>query len=275
MTIDAHQHFWHYDAREYGWIGEDMKVLRRNFLPGDLRPLLRGSGIDGTVAVQARQTLAETEWLLDLAEQHEFIRGVVGWVPLTDPCVEAHLERFAGRPLCKGMRHVLQDEADDFYMLRADFNAGITKLKDFGLVYDILIYERHLEQTIEFVDRHPDQVFVLDHVAKPRIRERKIAEWRVQMEDLATRENVFCKLSGMVTEADWKTWSTAALRPYFDVVLNAFTPNRLLFGSDWPVLRLAAEYGQWVDLLRGEISGLSESERSGIMGGNAVKIYRL
>ena len=237
--IDAHHHLWIYNERDYVWISDAMKSLRRDFEVPDLERVTRESGVQGTVAVQARQTIEETEWLLDIAEHHPFILGVVGWVPLDKEDAAPLLERFAQHPRLKAVRHVLHDEPDDFYMLRADFNRGVSMLRSYGLAYDILIFERHLPQTLQFVDRHPEQVFVVDHIAKPRIRDGLFSPWREQMEELAKRENVYCKVSGMVTEADWKTWTATNLRPYFDVVLSAFGPGRLMFGSDWPVLTVA------------------------------------
>jgi L-fuconolactonase len=275
MRIDAHQHFWRYNPQEYEWMGRGMEKLHGDFLPEDLEPLLRAAGVQGTVAIQARQSVAETAWLLDLARQHDFIRGVVGWVPLADPRVKSHLEKFAADPKLKGIRHVLHNEPDTFYMLRDDFGAGINLLHDFGLAYDILIYEDQLPQTIEFVDRHPGQTFILDHLAKPHIHRQELAPWRDDFEEIATRENVYCKISGMITEGDWQNWSTDDLRPYFDEALEAFTPNRLMFGSAWPFLLLAGEYKQWLDLVLGEISELSADERAAIMSGNAIGAYRL
>jgi len=206
-AIDAHQHFWKYRPEQYAWIGEHMQAIRRDFLPNDLEGSLRAAGIGGAVSVQARQSLEETIRLLDLAEGHGFLRGVVGWVPLTEPAVSGVLDKLAGRAKLKGVRHILHDEPDDGYMLRADFNAGISLLRRFHLADDILIFERHLPQTLQFVDRHPNQVFVLDHIGKPRIRERVLSPWRESITDLARRENVYCKLSGVVTEAARKSWT--------------------------------------------------------------------
>ncbi len=273
--IDAHHHLWKYNERDYVWISDAMKSLRRDFEVPDLERVMRESGVQGTVAVQARQTIEETEWLLDIAEHHPFILGVVGWVPLDKEDAAPLLERFAQHPRLKAVRHVLHDEPDDFYMMRADFNRGVSMLRSYGLAYDILIFERHLPQTLQFVDRHPEQVFVVDHIAKPRIRDGLLSPWREQMEELAKRENVYCKVSGMVTEADWKTWTATNLRPYFDVVLSAFGPGRLMFGSDWPVLTVAAEYGAWVDTFRSFISELSPSEQDTICRRTAMIVYRL
>ena len=275
MLIDAHHHLWQYNPHDYAWMSGKMSVLRRDFLVPELHAAMRESDIEGTVAVQARQTVEETEWLLNLAERHPFLLGVVGWAPLCATEAAVHLERFAGNPRLKGVRHVLHDESDDFYMLREDFNRGVSLLRSFDLVYDILIFERHLPQTIEFVDRHPNQVFVVDHIAKPRIRENVLSPWRENIGDLARRENVYCKLSGMATEADWSAWSVSQLRPYYDVVLSAFGPSRLMFGSDWPVLTLAGTYKTWTETFRGLIAGLSSDEQENICRRTAQRAYRL
>jgi L-fuconolactonase len=225
--------------------------------------------------VQARQTIAETSWLLDLAEQDDFIRGVVGWVPLTSDAVRADLELFTDRPKLKAVRHVLQDEPDENYVLRPDFNRGVRLLREFGLAYDVLIFERHLPQSIAFVDGHPGQTFVLDHVAKPRVRDGLLAPWRERMNDLAKRPNVYCKLSGLATEADPRAWTPGQLAPYMSVALDAFGPRRLMFGSDWPVCLLATGYARWLDVVRDFVSPLSPDERSRIMGGTAAEAYGL
>jgi L-fucono-1,5-lactonase len=273
--IDAHQHFWKYTPEEYSWIDDSMSVLRTDFLPSQLEQETKALGFVGAISVQARQTLEETEWLLNLAQQHEFIRGVVGWVPLTLPDIRDLLDAFSENLKLKGIRHVLQSEPDDNYMLRDEFNAGISCLEEFGLVYDILIFERHLPQTIAFVDRHPNQTFVLDHIAKPRVREGVLSPWRENLRQLAERPNVFCKISGMVTEAGHNSWTEEQLAPYFEVVLNAFNPGRLMFGSDWPVCLAATTYSNWFSLLSRQIQSLSESERDSILGRTAVRVYRL
>lgn len=273
--IDAHHHLWKYDPQDYPWIGDGMEVLRRDYLPDDLQPLMEANGVEGFIAVQAQQTIAETDWLLDLAAQKNFLRGVVGWVPLTEPGVGAALERLAGDGHFRGVRHILQDEPDDDYMLREDFNAGIAQLAHFGLSYDVLIYERHLPQTLKFVDRHPDQIFIVDHIAKPRIRDRIVSPWRELIGELAARPNIYCKISGMTTEADWRSWKEEDLRPYFDIVLAAFGPQRLMFGSDWPVLLLASDYSRWVKFFRQAIEHLSEDEQDWICRRTAIEAYRL
>ena len=273
-VIDAHHHFWRYSAAEYGWISDAMAVLRRDFLPGDLEQEIRAAGVDGVVSVQARQSVAETEWLLSLAEASPFIRGVVGWVPLAEPGVGAILDRLARRPKLKAVRHVVQDEPDGF-LLRDDVNRGVSLLAARGIVYDILIYERQLPETIAFVDRHPGQAFVLDHLAKPRIRDGALSPWRERMRELARRPNVRCKLSGAVTEADWSGWTPAEIRPYLDAALEAFGPARMMWGSDWPVCLVATGYGRWRRTAEEALAGLTPSEREGILGLNAISAYRL
>jgi len=275
MLIDAHHHLWEYNDRDYVWMTDEMSRLRRDFLLAQLRLVFAQSGVDGSVAVQARQTLSETEWLLQTARGTSLIRGVVGWVPLIEDQVGDCLDRLSQNPLLKGVRHVLHDEADDHYMLRDDFNRGIAQLRPYNLTYDILIFERHLPQTIQFVDRHPDQIFVLDHIAKPRIREAVISPWAENIRDLAKRQNVYCKLSGMVTEANWNTWEKKDLVPYVETVLSAFGANRVMFGSDWPVLTLASSYRRWSDMVQSLIDELSADEQERIRSGSAIAAYRL
>ena len=275
MTIDSHHHFWKYSVEEYPWIGDSMAALRRDFLPEHLKAEIASIGIDGVISVQARQTIGETEWLLSLADGNDFIKGVVGWVPLADAGVREVIAKFAANPKLRAVRHVVQDEPDDRFILGADFNRGVSVLKEFGLVYDILIFERQLAPSIEFVDRHPQQIFVLDHIAKPRIGEGAIEPWRTNIRELARRQNVFCKVSGMVTEADWKTWSEEQLRPYFDAVLEAFGPKRLMFGTDWPVCLAASGYARWHDLVRKFAADLSADEQEWLFGKTAVKAYGL
>lgn len=276
MLIDAHHHLWKHNDRDYDWMnGDRLQPLRRDFLAEDLVDATKNSDVQGTVLVQVRQSLVETEWLLNIASRSSLVQGVVGWAPLSSPEVKALLEQSAIDPKLKGIRHILQDEPDDSFMLRDDFNRGVALLKDFGLVYDILIFERHLPQSIEFVDRHPNQVFVLDHVAKPRIKDNELSPWAERVGELAKRENVFCKVSGMVTEADWGSWSARQLRPYFDVVLAAFGPGRLMYGSDWPVLTLAGDYDAWVRTFQSFIAELSPDEQNRISSGTARQVYRL
>jgi L-fuconolactonase len=273
--IDAHHHLWKYNPRDYVWMTGEMQVLRRDFLMTDLQPLMRDAGVTGVVTVQARQTLEETQWLLGVAKEHREIRGVVGWVPLIAEDVEDTLSKFAANPVLKGVRHVLHDEPDDDYMLRPDFNRGIRALRRFGLTYDILIFERHLPQTIRFVQQHPDQVFIVDHIAKPRIRDGLVSPWRERLLELASCPNVFCKISGMVTEARWHAWTDRDLAPYFEIGLNAFGPKRLMFGSDWPVVTLASDYRRWVRTFREAIAALTADEQAFITTRTAAETYRL
>ena len=274
-TIDAHHHLWRYTPAEYGWIDDDMARLRRDFLPPDLIAEMATAGIDGTIAVQARQTMEETHWLLDLADANDAIRGVVGWADIAGEEFPGAMEAFDGRVKLKGLRHVIQGEKDEHFILREDFNSGIRTLLGSGLVYEILIYERHLADTICFVDQHPEQPFVLDHIAKPLISGGVMEPWATRMRELGQRENVWCKVSGMVTEADWKAWSLDSLKPYLDAVVEAFGPRRLMAGSDWPVCLVASGYARWFEVLRQYFAGFSEAERAAVFGGTAVEVYGL
>lgn len=275
MRIDTHQHFWRYNPIEYGWIGDKMAGLKRDFLPDDLLPLLEKTSIDGTVAVQARQSLQETEWLLALAEANDSIKGIVGWVDLQSPTVSAELEAYAQRAKFKGVRHVLQDEPDDNFMLRPDYLRGLGMLTEFNLTYDILIYPKHLPVATEIVKRFPNQKFVLDHIAKPLIKDHVITPWERDIRELATFGNVYCKVSGMVTEASWDSWQSDDFRPYLDVVFDCFGPDRLMFGSDWPVCTLSGTYEQVVSLVQTYIQPFSLEAQAKIFGDNAVRFYSL
>ena len=274
MKIDAHHHFWQYNTQDYGWISDGMAVLRRDFLPADLKPELDRAGIDRVVSVQARQCIEETECLLKLAEENDFIAGVVGWLPIASPEFPALLEKFAANPKLCAIRHVVQDEPDDRFILGEAFNRGIDRLLTTHLVYDILIFERHLPYAIEFVKRHSEeQLFVLDHIAKPKIAAGEMQPWADNLRKLAVFPNVFCKLSGLVTEADIHNWTPDQLRPYVETVLDAFGPERVMFGSDWPVCTCATNYVAWRGLVGEFISHLSENEQAQIMGGTALKAY--
>lgn len=275
MVIDSHHHFWNYNPAEYDWIDDSMKSIHTDFLPGKLEQTIRPAGVGGVITVQARQSLAETGWLLEMAHQHSFIKGVVGWLPLCNSNIEQLLELNGKEKSLKGLRHVIQGEPDPEFMLRSDFNHGVSLLKKDQLVYDILIVERQLPNTIKFVDQHEEQVFVLDHIAKPLIKGNIMSPWKENIRELAKRPNVNCKISGMVTEADFSQWTPDQLRPYFEVVTEAFGTERLLFGSDWPVCLVATTYQQWLEMFRESISAFSESEQSRIMGENAVRIYNL
>lgn len=275
MIIDAHHHYWKYNPVEYDWIDDSMKVIRTDFLPEKLAATIQEAGIDGVVSVQARQLVKETDWLLGMAHQNKFMKGVVGWLPLIEADIESYLEKYSGEKLLKGLRHVIQGEPDQEFILRSDFNRGISLMKKYALVYDILIVERQLPNAIRFVDQHPDQAFVLDHIAKPCIGRNELSPWKENIRELAKRENVSCKISGMVTEANFQSWTSEQLQPYFDVILEAFGSDRLLFGSDWPVCLVATSYKNWMELVKKNISQLSESEQIKIMGENAIRIYRL
>ena len=275
MIIDSHHHFWKYDPIEYEWIDDSMKVIRKDFLPENLKTTIQEAGVDGVISVQAGQSVEETDWLIGMAHQNDFIKGVVGWLPLIHDDMEVFLEKYADGKILKGVRHVIQGEPDPEFILRKDFNRGISLLKKYSLVYDILIVEGQLPNAIRFVDQHPDQVFVLDHIAKPLIGKKELSPWKENIMELAKRENVNSKISGMVTEADYQKWTPSQLLPYFEVILEAFGPDRLLFGSDWPVCLVAISYKNWMELVLKCTSQLSESERVKIMGENAVRIYQI
>ncbi|HEY2943823.1 MAG TPA: amidohydrolase family protein [Vicinamibacteria bacterium] len=274
-NIDSHQHFWRYDPREYGWIDERMGVLKRDFLPADLEPQLTAAGFGACVAVQARPSLEETAWLLELADRSPFVTGVVGWVDLCSPDARAQLRRAAKHPKLVGVRHIVQGERDDRFLLRADFGRGIALLEEFGLAYDILIYPRHLAVAAEFVKRFPRQRFVLDHLAKPEIARGEIHEWSRAVRRLAAERNVLAKLSGLVTEADWKRWTPEQIRPYLDVAFECFGPGRLMIGSDWPVCTLAADYGSTMAVVTGYLESRPATEREAVLGGNARAFWNL
>ena len=274
MRIDAHQHFWTYSPRAHGWIGEAMASIRRDFLPGDLKPALEANGFHGSVAVQVRQTLEETHWLLELAKANPFILGVVGWVDLRSPRLRSTLESLAGNPKLVGVRHIVQSEPDEF-LLQPDFLRGLSQLEEFQLAYDILVYTKHLPIAVEFVSRFPRQRFVLDHLGKPPIKSGAIDLWARGIRKLASFSNVFAKLSGLVTEADWQAWKPEDFRPYLDVAFECFGPSRLMIGSDWPVCVVAASYPHTVTLIKDYLSTFAHEEREAVLGGNAARFWRL
>ena len=275
MRIDAHHHFWRYTPAEFGWIDDAMAAIRRDFGPADLARELSAARIDGVVSVQARQSVEETRWLLELAARHAFVRGVVGWVDLRSPAVAEQLAEFAGAAKFRGVRHVVQGEADPAFLDGAEFNRGVRALRAQRLTYDVLIVARQLPAAIRFVDRHPEQVFVLDHIAKPAIRAGEVEPWRGAIRELARRPNVYCKVSGMVTEADYGRWTEAQLWPYFDTVLEAFGPRRLMVGTDWPVCLVACGYARWIALVERWVVRLSAAEQARVLGGTAVEAYQL
>lgn len=275
MRIDAHQHFWEYSPSEYDWIDERMHVLKRDFGPADLKPHLDATGIGGSVAVQARQSVEETEYLLRLADTTESVLGVVGWVDLCSDDAQAQLERFGAHERFVGVRHVVQDEPDDRFLLREDFLRGVALLKEHDLTYDVLIYPSQLPAALEFVERFPDHRLVLDHIAKPPIGRRELEPWAGQVEKLAKHENLYCKVSGMVTETEWHGWKTDDFTPYLDVVFEAFGARRILIGSDWPVCTLSATYLEVMDIVHQYISTLSDADKAAVLGGNAIDFYDL
>lgn len=275
MIIDSHQHFWKYDPIRHDWINDEMRILKRDFLPTDLQQVYEGAGIDGCVAVQADQSEAETDFLLALAEQHAFIRGVVGWVDLRSPDLAERLLHYSAYPKLKGFRHVVQSEPDPNFMLRDDFQCGIAQLHAHNYTYDILIFPNQLPAAIETVKNFPDQKFVVDHIAKPYIKAGKIAQWAKDMEQIASFPNVMCKLSGMVTEADWQNWKKADFVPYLAEVNRCFTAERLLFGSDWPVCLLGGSYLAVKDILSEYLKDFSDEDQAAIWGENANHFYQL
>ncbi len=273
--IDAHQHFWLYAPDTHAWIDDSMQALRRDFLPEDLAPLLLAAGFDGCIAVQAQQNIAETEWLLRLAGEHDFIRGVVGWVDLCASDVEDQLRRLTEHPKLRGIRHIVQDEADDRFMLRPDFLRGIDALAQFDLAYDILVYPRQLPAAVELAAMFPEQRFVLDHLGKPPIRSGETHAWARGIAALSRNHNVYCKLSGLVTEADWQANIATDFTPYLDVAFDWFPPERLMIGSDWPVSTLAAPYAETLAIVEEYVAGLGDAVVAAIGGETAARVYRL
>lgn len=275
QRIDAHQHFWQYDPVRDNWIGENMKVLQKDFMPADLAPLLAMHHLDGCVAVQADQSEEETRFLLRLADEYPFIRGVVGWVDLRAADIGERLAFYASFHRLKGFRHIVQGEPEVDFILQKDFMRGIAQLQRFGFTYDILVYPRHLKVVQQFVGCFPGQRFVVDHLGKPCIRDRQFEEWQRDLIPIGQHPEVFCKLSGLVTEADWKHWRRDDFIPYLDTVVDVFGPGRLLFGSDWPVSLLAASYTDVVQIIQDYFAPFSKNEKEMIFGGNAIRFYNL
>jgi L-fuconolactonase len=274
MKIDSHHHLWAINDTDYVWMSEAHAVIRRDFLSADLDAVLVESGIDGSVAVQARQMVEETDFLLGIADANPRIKAVVGWVPLCENAGEPFLEKYSAHPKLAGVRHVVHDEPDDNFILRPDFNEGIRNLAKYGLPYDILIFWKHLPQTIEFVDMHPEQPFVVDHIAKPRIEAGNFdVEWAAGMRELAKREHVSCKISGMLTEVRGAAWDIDLLRPYFETVYEAFGADRVMFGSDWPVCLLRSSHAEWTRICADLTNCLGAGEKAAFWGGNAARIY--
>lgn len=277
MKIDAHQHFWNYSVQEYGWIDDSMAVLKKDHLPDNLAPILSANGFDGSVAVQARQNLAETRWLLDLADKNGTIKGVIGWVDLRSEQLDEQLDEISTHGKLVAVRHVVQDEPDDRFLLRPDFMRGIEKLPAYDLAYDILIFPKQLPAAIEFVNAFPDHRFALDHIAKPFIKDGTKSPWDEQIRKLASFDNVFCKVSGMVTEADWHNWQTSDFEPYLEVIFDAFGIERLMFGSDWPVCTVAADYDKVIGIVSAYLQkkNYTQEQLAAFWGGNAIKFYQL
>jgi len=275
MVIDSHQHFWIYETEKHAWIDDDMKVIRKNFLPEDLKIVYQENNVDGCVAVQADQTLAETDFLLDLAEKNDFIKGIVGWIDLRAANIDEVLNQYSAFPKLKGFRHVVQGEADHNFMLRPDFLNGIAALEKYNFTYDILIFPHQLGAALELIRRFPNQKFVIDHIAKPYIKDGFYDGWASLMKAISEYPNVYCKLSGMTTEADYNNWTSEQIEPYMQLVLDSFGANRILFGSDWPVCLVAGNYTKTKELVTNFIAKLNSEEQAAIMGGNAIEFYNL
>ena len=275
MRLDSHQHFWKYNPAHQVWMTDAMAVLRRDYLPGELQPILEVIGFDGTIAVQARQMTEETEWLLKLADEHDFIKGVVGWVDLRSPKLREQLEGYSKHPKLVGVRHVVHDEPDDHFMLLPEFRRSLAQLGEFGLTYDLLLFPKHLPVAVKLVTEFPDQLFVLDHIAKPGIRECQVSPWKEDLKRLAEFPNVFCKLSGMVTEAKWKQWQPEDFRRYLDLVIESFGTDRVMIGSDWPVCTLSGDYASTMRIVIHYAQQFSAKVRDDILGGNCARFYHL
>jgi L-fuconolactonase len=275
MIIDSHHHLWQFNQEDYGWMDDSMTILKRDYLPEELQEQLAGAGVSGTVVVQARQTLEETGWLLKLSEENDFIKAVVGWVDLRSEQVEQQLEYLAAHPKLAGVRHVIHDEPDDDFMLRPPFIRGIEKLQKYELCYDLLLFPKHLGKAVELVSMFPEQRFILDHISKPLIKARIIEPWKEDITILARQPNVWCKISGMLTEADNQKWKYDDFLPYLDVVVEAFGTGRIMLGSDWPVCRLAGEYSDVMNIPAEYFKGLNEAEKEKVFRQNAIDCYKL
>jgi L-fuconolactonase len=273
--IDAHQHFWKFDPIRDSWITDNMAVIQKDFMPADLQPLLAANSMDGSVIVQSDQSEEENDFQLANAEDNDFIKGVVGWVDLQSHKIEERLIHYKQFKKMKGFRHVLQGEPDRALMLKPEFKRGIGLLKNFGFTYDILILPDQLQYIRELVTAFPHQPFVIDHIAKPFIKDKKIDVWKKDMLAVAGFENVYCKISGMVTEADWKKWKPHDFKPYLDVIIEAFGIKRIMFGSDWPVCLVAASYSEMMNIVKDYFSSFSQYEQDLFFGLNATSFYNL
>jgi L-fuconolactonase len=275
LRIDSHQHFWKYDPVRYDWIDDNMSVIQKDFLPEDLEPILKANRFDGCITVQSHQSEQENEFQLANADGHDFIKGVVGWIDLQSPKIEERLAYYQQFEKLKGFRHILQGESQRDFMLRPDFLRGISMLKKYSYTYDILILPDQLKYTTKFASQFPDQRFVIDHIAKPNIKQKELKGWEKDIKAVATFENVHCKVSGMVTEADWQNWQPADFNNYLEVVANSFGTKRLMYGSDWPVCKVAAGYGQVVNIVKDYFSAFSQTEQQAFFGGNAIEFYNI
>lgn len=273
MKLDSHVHFWNYDHNEFSWIGENMSALKKNFLPSDISKNLQSFDFDGIIAVQARQKAEETKWLLELASKYLFIKGVVGWVDLCSPEIEKQLDEFTSYSKLVGVRHVVHDEPDDAFMARHDFQYGISLLSKYGLTYDLLLFPKHLPLAAQLVSHFPNQKFVLDHIAKPFIKNQLQEPWSQDIAKLAKNPNVYCKLSGMVTEADWDNWNPNDFKYYFDWVFSCFDQNRIMIGSDWPVCTVAGSYNRVISLVIDYLKKFDEEIQNKILGENCRRFY--
>jgi len=274
MKIDSHHHFWKFNSSEYGWMDESMRILQRDFLPNDLEPLLKQEGFAGSIVVQARQSLEETKWLLQLSNENAWIKGVVGWVDLCSPDIDQQLAELSQNKKLVGVRHVIHDEADDLFLLRDDFRNGISCLEKYGLTYDLLLFPKHLKIAAKLVAEFPKQPFVIDHISKPLIRKGILDPWKTDIQSIARYPNLYCKLSGMVTEAVWNNWDHQTFLPYLDVVFGAFGPDRLMIGSDWPVCLLGGSYSKIIGIVKTYLEKFDSTTQSGIMGENCLFFYK-
>jgi L-fuconolactonase len=273
MRLDSHQHFWRFSEEEYGWMNSQMQEIKKDHLPKDLLPELQKVGFDGCIAIQARQLLQETDWLLHLADHNDFIKGVVGWIDLCSSQVEKQLDQYSKHPKLVGLRHVIHDEPDHDFILRPDFLRGISLLNAHHLTFDLLIFPSHLPNAITLVKQFPELTFILDHIAKPKVKDSILFPWKEDIERLASYPNVYCKVSGMVTEAQWHQWKMSDFTPYLDVVFCAFGCERVMIGSDWPVCKVAGSYQQVMNIVFSYIGQYTDTEKEQILGGNAIRAY--